>query len=689
MQLRMNTMRSLDRPPYCRLVVLLVAAIIAAMESNVCAEPGDLVSGEPLRVAINGGVGLLASPNAYKTVPIGCARVLGKGRPDLFVCATRGIEQGLYLYRWVRDNEQGQPVFAPPIRIKHPWADHTPPEGTIVEDGAGRVHGFWLQGRQLIHTLFDRHTMAFEQVGQLEITSLPRTPENVAVVALTDERIDVVVACYNGAKFRPAGDLSSDDYVLYNGVGVYRGQWPRTGLYRFQVRGNLSALMDKPHLFSPSADEILGGVALTTVAYPERGACVLAGASLGNIYCFGAREPAAKVKHALFGPSQASIRHPTIGTAPIAYPNAAGDRVDLIVGGEGSLYYYAFSGRFNDAGHPVYSDPQPVWQEDALLYAGSLAVPCVVDWDGDGQLDLVVGNSEGRVLFFRNHGTSRRPRFGIGVPLLAGGQPIHVQPGYYGIQGPFETRWGYTCPATADWNGDGRPDLLLSSATARHEVYLNVGTATQPQLAVACSLYCDGLELHGTWRVRPGVAKMDERMAYIIQDDGNALHRYWRIDDHNLADGGLLTMEDGSPITSHSAAGGPGQKGRGKIALVDWDGDGRLDLILGTAKRGSIPEPYAGIPWSLRRHGVSCLQVVLLRNVGTNAQPRYEKPRLFQFRGKDIYLGAHSNAPEAAQLGNVANQPNMVIGMESGRIYFFEHQDLTFAEPACSTGKHE
>ncbi len=634
-----------------------------------------LVSGQPLKVAVNGGVGLLASPNAYKTVPVGCAKVFGGQRPDLFVNATHGIERGLYLYRWVRDNEQGQPVFAEPVRMKHPFGNHSPPEGSIVQDAAGAIHGFWMDKSRLVRCRFDRETMVFQRVAQRTLTGLPRLPDAVTILEMTAERMDVVVTCSNGAKYRPTGDQNTDDYVLYNGAGVFRGQWPRMGLYRFQLRGDLTGKVNPPQRFSQSEGEILSGVALTTVAYPgKRGNCVIAGASLGNLYCF---EAPGKPKRPLLGADLRLIRHPTIGAAPIAYPNAAGERVDLIVGGEGSLYYYAFTGKFSDDGSPIYSDAQPVWQENALLYAGTLAVPNAVDWDGDGALDLIVGNSEGRVLFFRNHGTDRDPRFGIGVPLKANGEEIHIQPGYYGIQGPFETRWGYACPTVADWNGDGLPDLLLSSATARHEVFLNIGTRTEPRLAASRPLYLDGLELHGMWRVKPAVACIDGRMTYIMQDDAGALHRYWRLDDYNVADGGPLRMEDGSVITAHCADAAPGQKSRAKIALADWDGDGRLDLLVGTAKRGCLPEPKAGLPWTLRRAGVNCLQVVLLRNAGTNTEPRFQQPRILQFRGNDIYLGAHSNAPEPCRLGVVSEGPNLLIGMESGRIYFFEHKDIT------------
>jgi hypothetical protein len=73
--------------------------------------------------------------------------------------------------------------------------------------------------------------------------------------------------------------------------------------------------------------------------------------------------------------------------------------------------------------------------------------------------------------------------------------------------------------------------------------------------------------------------------------------------------------------------------------------------------------------------------VVYLRNVGTNESPVYEYPRQLQFRGKDIYHGAHANSPAVCMLGDVeANKPNLLIGMESGRLYFYRHDDITFFE---------
>lgn len=652
-------------------------AFLSRLEPNA-----PLVSGSPLPLAVRDGVGPLAAPRAITTKPVGAANVFGGRRPDLFVAAPTGVEQALLLYRWLRDAPDGAPVFAPPLRVTHPFGSKAPPDsGTIIQAASGEVSGLWMEGKTLLRCRFDRDTLAFAETGRVDIKGLPRATASLAVISQTATDLVAVAACHNGATYRPGGDARSLDYVLYDGSGAFRGQWPRTGLYRFRLSRDGGALAEQAKLFSPSTNELLGGVRLTAAAYPGRpAATVIAGASVGNFYAFDAGQQQANARRTLMGPDGVALRHPTIGNAPVSYPNASSQAADLIAGGEGALSYYAFAGAFDAEGRPLYRAAQPVWQEQATLYAGSLAVPCVTDWDGDGAHDLVVGNSEGRVLFFKNSGSDRAPLFGLGEPLSAGGQPLHVQPGYTGIQGPFENRWGYTCPAVADWNGDGLPDLLMSGATARHEVFLNVGTRAAPRLAAGRTLYCDGLELHGTWRVRPGVARLGGRWAYVIQDDANAFRLYWRADDLNVEDGGLLRMEDGSPITSQAPAAfdSPGQRGRSKICVADWDGDGVQDLLVGTAKRGCIPNPETGLPWSLRTTKENGLQVIFLRNAGTDAAPRFQKPRLFQFRGQNLYLGGHSNAPMVCPFGDTSSGPNLLVGAEDGRIYFFARPDLTF-----------
>ena len=258
-------------------------------------------------------------------------------------------------------------------------------------------------------------------------------------------------------------DFGSRDpaYRPYDGAGVWRGGFPYMGLYAAHLDALPQESPASAQLASLSLREVRGSCKLLTIADFGQGPAVLSGSHYGGLYYFprkaGAPLQFSRRVH-LVDPMGIAQRHPTVGAAPLAYPNSSGKKTDLIVGGEGGLYFYAFSGEFSPAGKPIYAPPVYALEEPADLYAGTLPVPNAVDWDGDGDIDLVAGNSEGRVLFFENTGGNQAPAFQPGTPIQADGHPIHIQPGYRDdIQGPGEARWGYTCPAVLDWNGDGPP----------------------------------------------------------------------------------------------------------------------------------------------------------------------------------------------------------------------------------------
>jgi hypothetical protein len=59
-------------------------------------------------------------------------------------------------------------------------------------------------------------------------------------------------------------------------------------------------------------------------------------------------------------------------------------------------------------------------------------VPTVVDWNGDGKKDLIVGSfsgEPGNVRLYINVGTDAEPKFNKPVFLEAGGQPIKLTAG--------------------------------------------------------------------------------------------------------------------------------------------------------------------------------------------------------------------------------------------------------------------
>jgi len=168
-----------------------------------------------------------------------------------------------------------------------------------------------------------------------------------------------------------------------------------------------------------------------------------------------------------------------------------------------------------------------------------------------------------------------------------------------------------------------------------------------------------------------------ERIAMMNFDEDDALHLYWRVSDTRVCDGGKVKLENGSPITSYSARTPRyGARGRCKLSLVDWDGDGVLDLLIGTPRSASIPTPERGLPNGALKP-IDGLQVLWMKNVGTNEAPVFREPEQFRFQGKDFFIGQHANSPTPCMLGDTSSGMNLLVGCESGRFYFFERKDLT------------
>ena len=92
----------------------------------------------------------------------------------------------------------------------------------------------------------------------------------------------------------------------------------------------------------------------------------------------------------------------------------------------------------------------------------------IVDWNGDGKLDLVTGNFMGTFFWFKGDGKGKfdpKPE-----PINQGGKPLHV-PGHH------------SDPFVIDWDGDGDLDLLSGSTDAGVYVAENTaGAGKTPEL---------------------------------------------------------------------------------------------------------------------------------------------------------------------------------------------------------------
>lgn len=655
-------------------VCLLCVALIVMSSHHAAAR--EWRSGEPIPVGTDNGRGPLASPG-ISCAPLGAVSVFGGKREDLFVFSDRWYP-GLFLYRNTGQTDQGVPVFSSnPLRIKTPFSQKRPVPGSVFRYKNGVIYGIWVQKKNLLITTYDEKKQSFVTAGQVSCAGLKYTPRAIACIPNGPDRIDVYLAIPDGQTFRPKGSHRAADYRPYRPDGIWNGTLPRHAIYRLTISCPNPQPEATAKLVLPF--EIGGQLGITGIT--AVGDDLVFGTVQGGLYSLNsllASEDAPVVKSPITSPDGVSLRSPGTWANVMAYPSITPNQTDLVVACEGGVYYYQPTDAAKDPDRLSYQLADYVHQSNAVLFGGTLVVPEVVDWDGDGIHDIIAGNSQGYLLFFKNVGTDDRPRLLPAERIIAGGEPVHVQGGYSSIQGPGEGRWGYTCPTVVDWDGDGTFDILTNDINGDHLFYKNIGTTTDPVLDRGKCLYLDDLEMHGTWRTRPAAGKLADRMAYITLDDDDHFHLYWQLDERNLIDGGKLLLEDGSIINANFLE--AGGTGRIKFELVDLDEDGVTDLLIGTPRHGSIPDPTHGLPQSL---GLPGSAVLFMRNTGTDEHPTFAHPKLMHFRGKPIYFGQHSCAPTAARFGSTRGL-NMIVGDEHGRMTFFSHKDVTWKDPRVS-----
>ncbi|WP_418991790.1 FG-GAP repeat domain-containing protein [Alistipes sp.] len=660
--------------------VLILLSIGFAWQSTVGAPP--LRHARPVMAGGEEGLAPMSFGLTYSNAPRGFAYLSSSSYPDLFVLIPSGMPEARGFWRCAYDRtaDDGSLVYREPVRVATPWDKEKklPSQIRVFQDGE-EVYLLRLSTKKLTVARWDG-SQGFSPIAQTEIEGIDYPVASFDCIRRGKREIELAILCHDGRAYRPE-TFRGDRQSYYDGAGIYRGALPGSGLFRTTLDAASWRQVSRVEQVGCDMNLVIGASELACVRSADGGYDgYLFTNRLGSMkfipYLKKLPPGGLTPLHVMRDEKRVRV-HPAYSSRVIPFSASPGAQSDLVIGGEAAMYHYRHTGQ-TSGGAPVYADPKPVLQRHAPLYGGSLTVPNVVDWDGDGRLDIVAGNSEGRLLFFKNNGTNRHPDFAPSEEVCAGGKPLVLRPGYHVVQGPFEASWGYLCPTVCDWNGDGLPDVVVSGSRAKFEVLLNRGTPQQPQLEAPVPLRVDNLELYGTWRVRPAIARIGDRNALVIMDSDNALHLYRQVDDYNVSDAGKLRLTDGSQITGHNDGLEPlGQMGRGKLRFVDWNSDGKLDLMIGSIKRSSYPSPERGLPYARFKKKEYGLQVMLLINAGTNERMVFEPPVQLQIDGRDFYLGAHSNAPEPCFLGDTSHGPNLIVGCESGKYFFFEHDRIT------------
>jgi hypothetical protein len=354
---------------------------------------------------------------------------------------------------------------------------------------------------------------------------------------------------------------------------------------------------------------------------------------------------------------------------------------------------------------PLFTRPTYLSQEAIEVKFGALVTPVGVDWDGDGDEDLVCGNTAGYVGVIHNLGDFP-PRWSSPSLALVETQfsnhaglveDIRHRAGPNGsIQGPCEANWGYTTLSVADWDHDGLVDLIVNDIRGKAVWYRNDGARVKPRFSHNHPVHVDHSgpppkpdwmwwtpkdnELVTQWRTTPVVVDWndDGLNDLVMLDPEGYLAFYERARDKGQGTKDKAAALDAQPssLDAHPLlppqrlfciegpcefdqrhrpvgdkrdgllrlnANRAGASGRRKLCIVDWDGDGRRDLL------------------------VNSVNVNFLRNVRTDDEGR----TWFRDEGPldDRVLAGHDTSPTTVDWDK-NGIPDLLVGAEDGHLYY-------------------
>lgn len=220
-----------------------------------------------------------------------------------------------------------------------------------------------------------------------------------------------------------------------------------------------------------------------------------------------------------------------------------GDGLDDIISGSGSgafLFLRNQDGTFSagekfldpNFGRPGIDPMYDPFESPRDPGIWSTIVPYAVDWDRDGDLDILLGDRGGSVYYFSNQSGSTELQFSLPVKIEADGSPV-------------EAFHGYASPYVTDWDGDGSHDLLLGCSAGNVFFYRNKTAKGLPVLEAPVELV-------------PVSGSVAVDHSYYDPDQDRGTHAV--------------------------------------VSIADWNGDGLSDLLLGSHRRFEGKKPDLTLP---------------------------------------------------------------------------------------------
>lgn len=256
------------------------------------------------------------------------------------------------------------------------------------------------------------------------------------------------------------------------------------------------------------------------------------------------------------------------GCYPVLFDYDGDGDKDLLIGNHG---YYSTSGPmqskialYKNVGTPTNPYFQYITDDFASIFANGYGLlniaPTFGDLDGDGDKDMLIGDYDGVLHYFR-----KDPGPGNYTLQASSYQGIDV--------GDF------AAPQLYDVDGDGRLDLLIGERSGNVNYYRNTGTTTVPLFTLVTANFGSINVCRPGWYSGysvPFMFKDNGSTALVVGSERGWLYRYDNIDG-NLS--GSFILSDSMYISWREG-------GNVAVAIDDLDGDGLFDAIIGNYAGG-------------------------------------------------------------------------------------------------------
>ncbi len=213
------------------------------------------------------------------------------------------------------------------------------------------------------------------------------------------------------------------------------------------------------------------------------------------------------------------------------------------------------------------------------------------DWNEDGKKDIITGSNSGKVYVYINKGTNQEPEFDTALEMLE----IHN----------VKVEDGESAPYIVDWNEDGKKDILAGSAPGEVSIFINRGTNLHPIFEKELKLNEGDLDVG------------DYASPAMVDWDGNGLKDLVVGNKNGKVFVFLNIGYKHNPLfSSDEIKTGIKVDGRATPFIVDWNNDGKFDVVSGSSDG----------------------KVYVFINEGDSKTPKFSKPQTVQVNGKELKL---------------------------------------------------